>query len=163
VSVDIVFNPVLCNSSILIYLTLSKPPSPHSIIIALLSSTYDISTLVITALALLSLTRSFQCIDSSTSLNIGCHLCGQRKPISPSHALQSSKRDNMYICNGSAESFKQALSGFSSSLVWLIFFSFHLGKAVETTRLGKRASLMLIRSLGNSMLGLGYALELSGT
>ncbi|OAC98452.1 hypothetical protein MUCCIDRAFT_119419, partial [Mucor lusitanicus CBS 277.49] len=57
--------------------------------------------------------------------------------------------------------FHHSLEGFSSSVVWLIFAAFHLGKAVEVTQLGKRISLFMIRSFGKHVIGLAYAILLS--
>jgi DASS family divalent anion:Na+ symporter len=68
-----------------------------------------------------------------------------------------------YDCKGGKESFRHSLEGFSSSVVWLIFAAFHLGKAVEVTKLGKRISLFMIRSFGQHVMGLAYAILISGT
>lgn len=67
-----------------------------------------------------------------------------------------------YDCSGGKEAFHHSLEGFSSSVVWLIFAAFHLGKAVEVTKLGKRISLIMIRSFGKRVIGLAYAILLSG-
>lgn len=42
-----------------------------------------------------------------------------------------------------------------------MFAAFHLGRAVELSQLGKRISLMLMRRLGGTVLGLGYAVMVS--
>lgn len=60
-----------------------------------------------------------------------------------------------------AESVKWALSGFSNSTVWLIFVAFMFGLGYEKTGLGRRIALNLVRILGKSTLGLGYAVALS--
>ncbi len=60
-----------------------------------------------------------------------------------------------------AESVKWALSGFSNSTVWLIFVAFMFGLGYEKTGLGRRIALNLVRLLGRSTLGLGYAVALS--
>jgi L-tartrate/succinate antiporter len=60
-----------------------------------------------------------------------------------------------------AESVKWALSGFSNNIVWLIFVAFMFGLGYEKTGLGKRIALNLVRLLGRSTLGLGYAVALS--
>ena len=59
------------------------------------------------------------------------------------------------------ESVKWALSGFSNSTVWLIFAAFMFGLGYEKTGLGRRIALSLVRRLGRSTLGLGYAVALS--
>jgi DASS family divalent anion:Na+ symporter len=108
---------------------------------------------VLTALTLLSVTHSFQCEDQNTGLGTECRLCGQEDPLT----------GEIYDCKGGKESFQHSLEGFSSSVVWLIFAAFHLGKAVEVTKLGKRISLFMIRSFGQHVMGLAYAILISGT
>ena len=54
-----------------------------------------------------------------------------------------------------------ALSGFSDGTVWLIFVAFMFAMGYEKTGLGKRISLLLIKTLGRSTLGLGYAVALA--
>lgn len=112
--------------------------------------------LVLTGLALLSVTHSFQCVDHATGISIECRLCGQENYSS------SNNGDAIYQCNAGKDSFEKALEGFSSSVVWLIFAAFHLGKAVQITQLGKRVSLMMIKRFGKHTLGLAYAILLSG-
>lgn len=82
-----------------------------------------------------------------------CRLCGEENPLT----------GTPYDCSGGKEAFHHSLEGFSSSVVWLIFAAFHLGKAVEVTKLGKRISLIMIRSFGKRVIGLAYAILLSGT
>ena len=60
-----------------------------------------------------------------------------------------------------AESIKWALAGFSNSTVWLIFGAFIFAMGYEKTGLGRRIALMLVRRLGGSTLGLGYAVMLA--
>ncbi|CAO3632689.1 unnamed protein product [Cunninghamella echinulata] len=122
-------------------------------IFALMTTSYNISVLVITSLIVLSLTQSFQCTDHLTGESIECRLCG----TSPS----SSSVEEVYHCNGSEEAFAHSLEGFSSTVVWLIFAAFHLGKAVEITQLGKRLSLWMIQSFGKSIFGLGFSVVFS--
>ncbi len=50
-----------------------------------------------------------------------------------------------------------ALSGFANGTVWLIFAAFIFSLGYSKTGLGKRIALMLIRTMGNRTLGLGYA------
>lgn len=60
-----------------------------------------------------------------------------------------------------AETTKWALSGFSNSIVWLIFVAYMFGLGYEKTGLGKRIALNLVKILGKSTLGLGYAVAFS--
>lgn len=124
-----------------------------SCIFALITTSVDISVLVLTALTLLSSTHSFVCEDHVTGMSTECRLCGEINPIT----------EAPFECNGGKEAFHHSLEGFSSSVVWLIFAAFHLGKAVEVTQLGKRISLFMIRSFGKHVIGLAYAILLSGT
>jgi len=50
-----------------------------------------------------------------------------------------------------------ALSGFSNATVWLIFAAFMFALGYETTGLGRRIALMLVRLMGRRTLTLGYA------
>lgn len=122
-----------------------------SCIFALITTSVDISVLVLSALTLLSLTHSFQCEDHTTGFSTECRLCGQENPLT----------GVPYDCSGGSEAFHHSLEGFSSSVVWLIFAAFHLGKAVEVTQLGKRVSLLMIRSFGKRVMGLAYAILFS--
>lgn len=92
-------------------------------------------------------------MDHVTGSSVECRLCGENNPLT----------DTPYDCQPGKDSFHQSLQGFSSSVVWLIFAAFHLGKAVEVTGLGKRISLLLIRTFGQKLLGLSYAILFSGT
>lgn len=53
------------------------------------------------------------------------------------------------------------LSGFSNSTVWLIFSAFMLGLGYDKSGLGKRISLLLVKLLGKTTLGLGYAVAIA--
>ncbi|KAG0173406.1 hypothetical protein DFQ28_001580 [Apophysomyces sp. BC1034] len=122
-----------------------------SCICALITTSVDISVLVLTGLTLLAVTHSFECVDHATGDKIECGLCGQTNPST--HLI--------YQCNASKESFEKSLKGFSSSVVWLIFAAFHLGKAVQLTQLGRRLSLVMIKFFGKRILGMAYAIILS--
>ncbi len=50
-----------------------------------------------------------------------------------------------------------ALSGFANDTVWLIFAAYMFAEGYGETGLGRRIALLLVRSLGRSTLGLGYA------
>ena len=108
--------------------------------------------LVLTGLTLLSVTQSFECVDQATGFTTECRLCGDINPLT----------GQAFECHAGKESFEQSLEGFSSSVVWLIFAAFHLGKAVQTTNLGRRLSLVMIQLFGKHTLGLAYAIVLSG-
>jgi len=54
-----------------------------------------------------------------------------------------------------------ALSGFSNTTVWLIFAAFMFALGYEKTGLGKRISLMLVKSMGRRTLTLGYAIAIA--
>jgi L-tartrate/succinate antiporter len=60
-----------------------------------------------------------------------------------------------------ADAVRWALSGFSDGTVWLIFVAFMFAMGYEKTGLGRRISLVLIKKLGRSTLGLGYAVALA--
>lgn len=59
------------------------------------------------------------------------------------------------------DSVKWALSGFSNTVVWLIFAAYMFGLGYEKTGLGRRVALSLVKVLGRTTLGLGYAVALS--
>ena len=59
------------------------------------------------------------------------------------------------------DSLRWALSGFSHPTVWLIFIAFMFGLGYERTGLGRRIALALVRRLGGTTLGLGYAIALA--
>lgn len=60
-----------------------------------------------------------------------------------------------------AASLSWALSGFSNSVIWLIFVAYIFGLGYEKSGLGKRIALTLVQRLGKKTLGLGYAVALS--
>ncbi|KAI7883735.1 Sodium/sulfate symporter [Lichtheimia hyalospora FSU 10163] len=122
-----------------------------SCIFALITTSVDISLLVLSGLTLLAMTHSFQCEDKLTGRSTECRLCGTENPLT----------GDIYKCNGAKESFHHSLEGFSSSVVWLIFAAFHLGKAVEVTHLGRRVSLLMIKMFGKHIMGLAYAIVMS--
>ncbi|KAI9271721.1 Sodium/sulfate symporter [Phascolomyces articulosus] len=122
-----------------------------SCIFALITTKVEISMLVLTGLTLLALTQSFECEDHATGQSTECRLCGEINPLT----------GDLIECKASKEAFKHSLEGFSSSVVWLIFAAFHLGKAVEVTQLGRRLSLLMIKVFGKRILGLAYAIVLS--
>ncbi len=51
----------------------------------------------------------------------------------------------------------QLLAGYGEKVVWLVVGAFLLAGAVRDTGLGRRVALLLVRKLGRSTLGLGYA------
>jgi len=58
-----------------------------------------------------------------------------------------------------AANIKWALSGFSNNIIWLIFASIMFAMGYKKTGLGKRISLLMVRYMGKSTLGLGYAIS----
>ena len=50
-----------------------------------------------------------------------------------------------------------ALSGFSNGVIWLIFAAFMFALGYKKSGLGKRIALLLVKKLGKTTLGLGYA------
>ncbi len=56
---------------------------------------------------------------------------------------------------------KWALGGFSDATVWLIFGALTLCTGFEKTGLGRRIALTLVKAMGKSTLGLGYAVTLA--
>ncbi|TMQ08059.1 MAG: DASS family sodium-coupled anion symporter [Deltaproteobacteria bacterium] len=60
-----------------------------------------------------------------------------------------------------SDSVKWALSGFSNQVVWLILAAYMFGLGYEKTGLGRRLALSLVKVLGRTTLGLGYAVALS--
>ena len=65
------------------------------------------------------------------------------------------------IMGNPTESINWALSGFSNSVIWLIFAAFMFALGYKKTGLGKRVSLIMIKYMGKSSLGLGYAVAFS--
>lgn len=55
----------------------------------------------------------------------------------------------------------QALSSFSSSVVWLVVFAFFISRGFMKTGLGRRFAYILVSRFGHSSLGLGYAVTLT--
>jgi anion transporter len=66
-----------------------------------------------------------------------------------------------YVARDPAESLKWGLGGFSDGTVWLIFGALVFSTGYESTGLGRRVALSLVRALGRSTLGLGYAVALA--
>jgi len=60
-----------------------------------------------------------------------------------------------------SQSISWALSGFSNSTVWLIFAAFMFALGYKKTGLGRRMSLVMVKYMGKSTLGLGYAVAFS--
>ncbi|QDU56293.1 DASS family sodium-coupled anion symporter [Aeoliella mucimassa] len=56
------------------------------------------------------------------------------------------------------ESLEAVLSGFGHTTVWLVVAAFFISGAMIQSGLGRRIALMMVAKLGNTTLGLGYAL-----
>jgi len=66
-----------------------------------------------------------------------------------------------YVAPKPADAVKWGLSGFSDGTVWLIFGALVFSTGYEKTGLGRRIALSLVRVMGRSTLGLGYAVMLA--
>jgi len=66
-----------------------------------------------------------------------------------------------FIASKPADAIKWGLSGFSDGTVWLIFGALTLSTGYEKTGLGRRIALSLVKVMGRSTLGLGYAVMLA--
>jgi anion transporter len=66
-----------------------------------------------------------------------------------------------YVSPDPAESIRWGLRGFSDPTVWLIFGALVFSTGYEKTGLGRRIALSLVRLMGRSTLGLGYAVLLA--
>lgn len=66
-----------------------------------------------------------------------------------------------YVNANAAQSLSWGLSGFSNSVVWLIFAAFVFSIGYSKTGLGRRIALWLVQKLGGHTLGLGYAITLA--
>ncbi|KAJ2684193.1 hypothetical protein H4R19_006916, partial [Coemansia spiralis] len=119
------------------------------VITGLLTSSYDTSTILAVALLTLTMTKSFMC-TAAGGKQIECDRCQTRYQGDSGHWHE-------YKCDPIGGSFHVAVSGFSNSIVWLVFCAFHMGKAVEKTGFGRRVSLALVGAMGQSALGIGYA------
>ncbi|KAJ2769671.1 hypothetical protein IWQ56_002459 [Coemansia nantahalensis] len=124
-----------------------------SVIVGLLTSNYDTSTILAVALLALTMTKSFMC-TAADGKRIECVKCQTRYRGGSGHWHE-------YKCDPIGGSFQVAVSGFSNSVVWLVFCAFHMGKAVEKTGFGKRVSLALVGAMGQSAIGIGYAVCLA--
>jgi L-tartrate/succinate antiporter len=65
------------------------------------------------------------------------------------------------LMGSAGDNIKWALSGFSNTVIWLIFAAFMFALGYKKTGLGKRISLIMIKYMGKSSLGLGYAVAFS--
>ncbi|PWE20773.1 anion permease [Aliarcobacter skirrowii] len=65
------------------------------------------------------------------------------------------------LMGNSSQSIQWALSGFSNTTIWLIFAAFMFAAGYKKTGLGKRISLLMVKYMGKSTLGLGYAVAFS--
>ncbi|KAJ2831586.1 hypothetical protein J3B01_005259 [Coemansia erecta] len=123
------------------------------VIVGLLTADYDMSVILAAALLVLTLTKSFMCTTASGH-SIECDRCKTMYRGDGGHWHE-------YTCDPIGGSFEVAISGFSNKVSWLVFCAFHIGKAVEKTGFGKRVSLALVGSMGQSALGIGYAVCLA--
>lgn len=66
--------------------------------------------------------------------------------------IKQSKQDRL------KGSFKNSLSGFGDTTVWLVVAAFLVSGAMIHSGLGRRLALMMVAALGKTTLGLGYAI-----
>src|SRR5258708_26110532 len=66
-----------------------------------------------------------------------------------------------YVEHDPNKSLRWMLGGFSESTVWLIVGAFVFSIGYRKSGLGRRLALMLVRGLGRSTIGLGYAVAFS--
>lgn len=126
------------------------------VIMGLLTADYDMSIILGVALLVLTLTSSFMC-TTADGHKIECDRCRTvYREGDKGHG-----RWHEYKCNPIGGSFDVAVSGFSNKVAWLVFCAFHIGKAVEKTGFGRRISLTLVREMGQSTIGVGYAVCLA--
>jgi len=119
------------------------------IVLLLLFTKARISIVIAFSLAFLSVTQNFKC-QTLDNLKVDCSLCG--KPIN------ADDESVIYKCDASRDAFSVALSGFADPINWLVLFAYQIGKAIEKTGLGKRVSYIILKYLGNSLMGIGYAI-----
>ncbi|KAI8893217.1 Sodium/sulfate symporter [Globomyces pollinis-pini] len=117
-----------------------------STMLAILMTDHPIALVVAIALVVLVLGKSLDC-ETVNGDWIECHKC----------RIKDINGTIPFDCDPYEGGFKTALSGYSQPIVWMILCAFHLGYAVESTLLGKRISLMLMKHMGNHLLGLGFA------
>lgn len=63
--------------------------------------------------------------------------------------------------NASSRAFSWAVSGFTNTIVWLIFGAFMFALGYEKTGLGRRIALWLVKKMGRRTVTLGYAVMLA--
>ncbi|MDR2099871.1 MAG: DASS family sodium-coupled anion symporter [Campylobacteraceae bacterium] len=73
----------------------------------------------------------------------------------------AAKSGDPEVVISSSNAINWGLSGFSNATVWLIFAAFAIGLGYQQSGLGKRLALALVKKLGKSTLGLGYAIALT--
>ncbi|PVU95984.1 hypothetical protein BB561_001451 [Smittium simulii] len=122
-------------------------------IFAIITSGYRISIIASITVCILVLSNNLMC-KTTDGKNVDCHLCGTQIV---SADVNLNKKD-IYMCIPITSAFDAAMSGFSSGIAWLIFSAFQIGKAIQITKLGHRVSLVILYHMGNSLLGLGYAI-----
>ncbi|KAJ2487115.1 hypothetical protein EV174_000726 [Coemansia sp. RSA 2320] len=123
------------------------------VIMGLLTADYDMSVVLAVALLALTITSSFMC-TTADGRHIECDKCRSVYRGKSGHWHE-------YQCDPIGGSFDVAISGFSNKVAWLVFSAFHIGKAVEKAGVGRRVSLALLSYMGQSVVGIGYAVCLA--
>lgn len=117
------------------------------LIMGLLFSSFDIGVLVLFSLVFLSLTLNLSCVIPGTTKRAVCtRVCNELDPGSK--------------CSPYILATTEVLRGYSEDIIWLVWAAFMFGKVLSSSGLGKRGSLYLVKYLGRSLLGLGYAIVL---
>ncbi|KAJ2654274.1 hypothetical protein IWW48_006210, partial [Coemansia sp. RSA 1200] len=123
------------------------------VIMGLLTADYSMSVVLAVALLTLTLTQSFMC-TTADGHRIECDRCNTMYQGKSGHWHE-------YKCDPIGGSFDAAVSGFANKVSWLVFTAFHIGKAVEKSGFGRRVSLILVKEMGRSTIGIGYAICLA--
>ncbi|KAJ3316102.1 hypothetical protein HDV04_000311 [Boothiomyces sp. JEL0838] len=113
-----------------------------SVMVSIMVTDYPIAILTGLALCVLVLGKAMDC-ETMEGKWVECKVCGIEN------------------CDPYEAGFKTALSGFGHPIAWMILCAFQLGQAVESTLLGRRIALVLMRYMGNKLYGLGLAIFLS--
>ena len=58
-------------------------------------------------------------------------------------------------------SMERALTGYASSSVWMVLAAMLMSRALRDSGLARRIALLFVRAIGNTSLGLGYALHMT--
>ncbi|KAJ1920263.1 hypothetical protein IWQ60_007045 [Tieghemiomyces parasiticus] len=127
-------------------------------IVAVMTTSYELSVLILMTLAFLTVTQNFQC-HTRDGRPLACNRCGTSRSagLPSTYSPLATADRGIYECDGLSGAFDVAISGFVNKINWLVFCAFHIGKAVMLTGLGQRIGFGLLRAMSGSVLSLGYA------